>query len=128
MIYPKTFGVDAVFLGDAVWTYKSITQHYHNGVPTGKTYAASICDIHGGQVSVQLKNESMCDQFVVAVVERVPWVMAGFSKDLEQMWKKNKPAIFEMAEQRRKDLMEELRRKREAPPEAEPPIDEVEPA
>jgi hypothetical protein len=127
MIQPKTFGVDAVFLGDAVWTYKSVTQHYHNGIPAGKTYAAIICDIHGGQISVQLKNEAQCDQFVSAVVERVPWVLAGFNKEWEQFWKKNKPAIYEIAEQRRKDLMEEVRRQREAPPESEPPIDEVEP-
>ncbi len=126
MIHPKTFGVDAVFLGDAVWTYKSVTQHYHNGIPTGKTYFASICDIHGGQVSVQLKNEAMCDQFVRAVAQRVPWVMAGYDKGIEELWKKNKPAVFEMAEQRRKDLMEELRRKREEPPENEPPTDQIE--
>lgn len=128
MIRPKTFGVDAVFLGDAVWTYKSVTQHYHNGIPTGKTYASSICDIHGGQVAVQLKNEAMCDQFVAAVLERVPWVLAGFDKGLEELWKKNKSAVYEIAEQRRKNLMEELRRQREAPPDSEPPIDEVKPA
>jgi hypothetical protein len=44
------------------------------------------------------------------------------------MWKKNKPAVYEIAEQRRKKLMEELRQQREAPPEPDPPIDEVRPA
>ncbi len=127
MVNPKTFGVDAIFLGDAVWTYKSVTQHYHNGVPTGKTYAGSICDIHGTQVGVTLKNEDMCDQFVREVVIRVPWVLAGFDKSLEEMWKHNKPAIYAMAEQRRKDLMEELQRQRDAPTVEEVPPDEVEP-
>jgi Family of unknown function (DUF6709) len=127
MLHPTTFGVDSVFLGDAVWSYKSVTQHYHNGVPTGKTYTGHICDIHGSQVGVQLKNEQMCDEFVMAVAERVPWALIGFDKTREEMWKHNKPAIYEMAEQRRKDLMEDLRRQKEAPTVEEIPPDEVEP-
>ena len=128
LIHPKTFGVDLIFLGDAVWSYKSITQHYHNGVPTGKSYAGNLCDIHGSQLAVPLKNEGMCDEFVRAVVERVPWILAGFDASLAEFWKSNKPALYEIAEQRRKDLMEDLRRQREEPPpDGEPPVDEVEP-
>src|SRR5262245_604957 len=127
MVHPTTFGVDAVFLGDAVWSYKTVTQHYHNGVPTGKTYTAHICDIHGSQVGVQLKNEQLCDDFVMAVAERVPWALIGFDKAREEMWKHNKPAIYEMAEQRRKDLMAELQRQKDIPTAEEVPPDEVEP-
>jgi hypothetical protein len=128
LIHPKTFGVDLVFLGDAVWTYKAITQHYHNGVPTGKSYAGNICDIHGTLLTVPLKSEVDCDEFVREVVARVPWVLPGFDQGLADLWKSNKPALYEIAEKRRKRLMEELRLQREAPPEGDPPIDEVEPA
>jgi hypothetical protein len=132
MIRPTTFGVDAMFLGDSAWSYKTVTQHYTNGVPTGKTYTANLCDIHGTQFSVQLKSEALTDEFVVAVAHRVPWVLAGFVPDIEKLWKKDKPKLYEIVEDRRKDFAEHIRQQREAPeaaaePDGEEPMD-VEPA
>lgn len=133
LIHPTTFGVQAMFLGDSAWAYKTITQHYTNGVPTGKTFGANLCDIHGTQYTVALKSEELTDQFVIGVLQRVPWVLVGYDAELDRLWKKDKPRIYELVEQRRQELAEEIRRQREAPevelaePDDDEPMD-VEPA
>jgi len=71
-IQPHTFGVNLVHLGEAVWVYKSATRHYHNGIPTGTTYAGVLCDNQGNQHTFTLKSEPLCDEFVGAIVDRVP--------------------------------------------------------
>jgi hypothetical protein len=133
MVRPTTFGVDVMFLGDSAWAYKTITQHYTNGVPTGKTYGANLCDIHGTQFTTPLKSEALTDDFVVAVKERVPWVIAGFIPEIETLWKKDKPKLYEIVEDQRKEFANFVREQREAPEveEVKPGDDEpmdVEPA
>lgn len=132
LIHPTTFSVNAMFLGDAAWSYKVITQHYSNGVPTGKTYAANLCDIHGQQYTVVLKNEAQCDEFVVGVLDRVPWVLVGYDAELAALWKADKTKFAEIVDARRQRLAEEIRRQQEQPDdeddsESNEPID-VEPA
>ena len=102
-----------MFLGDAVWTYKTVTQHSHNGVPTGKTFAANVCDIHGAREAVALKTEDLTDQFVMAVAERVPWVLFGYDPAWEHMWKKDKQSLYDLVDERRRQMAEDLRRERE---------------
>ena len=124
LLRPTTFGVDLMHLGDAVWVYKTTTKHYRNGVHTGTTYGVSLCDIHGSTLAVAMA-EKTCEDYVAAVSERVPWVLVGFDADREKMWKKDKQAVYDQAEQRRRDFAEQIRRQREH--RQEEPLD-VEPA
>ena len=124
LIRPTMFGIDLIHLGDAAWVYKTSTKHYTHGIPTGTTYGSVLCDIHGNSMTLQM-SESKCDDFAAAVCSRVPWVLAGFDADLQQMWKKNKQELYDLVEQRRKDFAERIRRERDQ--QDEEPLD-VEPA
>src|SRR5262245_10969301 len=115
-IQPTGTGVDVFHLGDSVWVYKTMTQHYTNGVPTGKTYGGVLCDKSGTARTVQLK-ENQTDQFVMAVAQRVPWVAIGYNEQLEALWKSNKDALVRLVEEHRRKMVEgEYEKPTEPPP------------
>lgn len=128
LIHPHTFGMTLVHLGEAVWVYKSATRHYHNGIPTGTTYTDVLCDNRGNQHSFTLKNEGLCDQFVIAVAHRVPWILTGYDEDLEQMWKKDKERVYQLLEERRQEFAAHLREAQGSDDEEPDQVQEVEPA
>lgn len=76
---------EAMRLKDAVWIYKTITQHRTNGIPTGKSYAALIYDKHGKVMTVNAKQDKV-DDMLNAIYQRAPWVIAGYSEDLKKTW------------------------------------------
>jgi hypothetical protein len=88
---------------DVVWAYPKITKHYHNGIPTGKTYSAIIRDAKGQSLEISGKKDSV-PKLLESLQRRMPWVLVGFSKDLEALWLKEKPKFFQLIEQRRAKL------------------------
>ena len=65
---PTTYGVTVHHLGEAVWSYKSMTQHRVNGIPSGKTYAGVCHFADGGEEAIPMKSERMAEAFVKAVL------------------------------------------------------------
>ena len=108
-IHPHSFGMTLVHLGEAVWVYKAATKHYHNGIPTGTTYSAVLSDNRGVQHTFGLRSEPLVDEFVEAVVHRVPWIFQGHDDDLAQLWKGNKETFYRLLEEQRLAFVEELR-------------------
>jgi hypothetical protein len=88
---------------DVVWAYPKITKHYHNGIPTGKTYSAIIRDAKGQSLDISGKKDSV-PKLLESLQRRMPWVLVGFSKELEALWLKEKPKFFQLIEQRRAKL------------------------
>jgi hypothetical protein len=99
--------LDATRLDDVVWAYKQVTQHRTNGIPTGKTYAAQIWDRHGVCITVAGK-EPFVNQVLEASAQRAPWLLTGYSAELEKTWKQNRTAVVEAVEQRRRQIMEQI--------------------
>lgn len=79
-------------IGDLAWTYKKVTKHYTNFIPTGKTYALIIVGRHRQRIEVQL-SEKNTDQLMRDLAGRVPWAIFGYSKEIEAAWQKD-PAGF----------------------------------
>lgn len=88
---------------DVLWAYPKVTKHYHNGIPTGKTYSAIIRDAQGQSVEVSGKKDTV-PQLLQSLQQRMPWILIGYSKELEALWQKEKPRFFALAEQRRAKL------------------------
>ena len=40
-----------------------------------------------------------------AVAQRSPWILAGFSPELEKTWKQNRAAVVDAVEQRRRQVL-----------------------
>jgi hypothetical protein len=93
----------ATRLEDVVWAYKKVTQHRTNGVPTGKTYAAQFWDRHGVCITVTGR-EAVVNQALEAAYQHAPWLLTGFSPDLEQAWKSNRAAMIAAVDQRRQQV------------------------
>ncbi len=104
LVHATPASLKATRIDDVVWAYKQVTQHRTNGIPTGKTYTAQIWDRHGVCITVTGK-ELVVDQAIEAIAQRVPWVLAGYSPELEKTWKQNRAAVVDAVEQRRRQVL-----------------------
>ena len=103
LIQAAAYKTNVMATHDVVWAYPKITKHYHNGIPTGKTYSAIIRDSKGQSLEINGKKDSV-PKMLESLQRRMPWVLIGFSKELEALWLKEKPKFVELMEQRRAKL------------------------
>lgn len=87
LIQSTFFTFDLLRLSDLLWTYKQVTRHSVNFIPTGKTYnGVLVC--YGGSAEVK-GSEKMVDSILAFAAERAPWAVFGFSEELETLFNKN---------------------------------------
>ena len=98
---PYYFGTHMARLDDLVWVYKKITKHSYNFIPTGKTYEALLWRRNGTSVSVSGKEKQVDGLLQKLVNERIPWVIPGFSAELDNAWKKDRAGFLAAVDQRR---------------------------
>lgn len=103
LIHAAAYKTNVMATRDVVWAYPKVTKHYHSGIPTGKTYSAIIRDSKGQSVEISGKKDSV-PKMMESLQRRMPWVMIGFSKELEALWLREKPKFFQLVEQRRASL------------------------
>jgi hypothetical protein len=103
LIHAATYKTNVMATRDVVWAYPKVTKHYHNGIPTGKTYSAIIRDAQGQSVEISGKKDSV-PKLLESLQRRMPWVLIGFSKELEALWTKEKSKFVQLIEQRRASL------------------------
>ncbi len=92
----------AMRLNDVMWIHKQVTQRRTNGIPSGKSYAVMIYDRYGTIMTVPAKDKQV-DEMIQGVVNRAPWVIAGYNLDIQNMWKSNRQNFIATVDQRRKD-------------------------
>jgi len=103
LIHAAAYKTNVMATRDVVWAYPKVTKHYHSGIPTGKSYSAIIRDSKGQSVEISGKKDSV-PKLLESLQRRMPWVLVGFSKELEALWQKEKPKFFQLIEQRRAKL------------------------
>ncbi len=103
VLQAKSASLTATRLSDVMWAYKKVTQHRTNGIPTGKTFAALIWDKHGVCITVNGK-EKVVDQALLDVLNKSPGAIAGYSAEIQQMWKQNRAGFVAAVEQRRQQV------------------------
>jgi hypothetical protein len=108
LIHAAAYKTDVMASRDIIWAYPKVTKHYHNGIPTGTTHSAILRDNKGQSVEVSGKKESV-PKLLESVQRRMPWVLLGFSKELEALWLKEKPKFFQLIEERRAKLSPAMR-------------------
>jgi len=100
ILRPTTFGLNICQIERLIWVYKKVTRHYHNFIPTGKTFAALLWDRSGRAVEIDGSQEKI-DELLAIVLGRAPWVVAGFDKELEHLSKSNWAAFVSAVDERR---------------------------
>jgi len=103
LINAAAYKTNVMATRDVAWAYPKVTKHYHNGIPTGKTYSAIIRDSKGQSLEISGKKDSV-PKLLESLQRRMPWVLVGFSKELEALWLKEKPKFLQLIEQRRAGL------------------------
>jgi hypothetical protein len=87
-------------LEDLAWVYKKTITHYTNFIPTGKSYAAVIAGRHRQQVEVRTSKKKV-EKLLADLATRVPWVIFGYSKEIQNAWQKDAPGFVAAVDSRR---------------------------
>ncbi|MGB8129404.1 MAG: DUF6709 family protein [Candidatus Angelobacter sp.] len=93
MVRRRMFSTWASPIADLVWIYKKVTKHSVNFIPTGKTYSVALVGRHRQQIEEQMK-EKAANEMLADLAARVPWVLFGFTKDLEKAWQKDPAGVI----------------------------------
>ena len=99
----RLFGLDVVSIEEVVWTYKKVTKHYYNFIPTGKTYSVMVVDRRGSTLEIPtMAKEDKTHLIIEAIGRRAPWVLLGYDDELARAWKSNADTVIRAVDQRRK--------------------------
>jgi hypothetical protein len=105
LVHLQPFKLDLVHLDELVWVHAAITRRYmYYFIPVGATHYVRFGDRNGRLTQVQGKKNTVPDM-VVAIAQRVPWVFAGHSDELEQAYRKNRAAVIAAVDQRRQQIL-----------------------
>jgi hypothetical protein len=102
LLVRDTFTVRITPLDKLAWIYQKTTQHSTNGIPTHKTYAATIHDREGGQTDLSARNEEGVKDILVNIAARRPWLLMGFDEELEKDWKNKRAEVIAVLDERKR--------------------------
>ncbi|MDR0916787.1 MAG: hypothetical protein LBN02_06310 [Oscillospiraceae bacterium] len=71
---------------DLVWAYETITRHYTNGIPSGKSYSMTLRFATGNRQDLPAKNKNAAEELAERIYELAPTAVRGHSKDLEKLY------------------------------------------
>ena len=106
MLHPTFFGIDVLHRDEIMWVYEKVTTHRVNFVPTGKTYALVIGDERGRRIEVpaggrgKRNGKEKLDVLLREVINRFPWVIAGYSDQRKNEYEKNRAAFVAFVRER----------------------------
>lgn len=103
ILRPTMLNLSVHRLDDLVWIYKKVTRHYHNFIPTGKTYAAMLCERSGACSEIELGQHNV-DGLLNHVSAKLPWVLQGFDKELAQVWTVSQASVTAAVDERRSQM------------------------
>lgn len=101
IIAPSLLSLKAAKMEDVLWAYKKVIKKSVNFIPTGKTYELDLYCYDKSLVRINMK-ESYVDGLLGAINQDCPWVVLGFSKELQKMWKSQFAEIVKYAEDKKK--------------------------
>jgi len=99
MVRRKTFTTWVSPIADLMWVYKKVTKHSVNFIPTGKTYSVVLVGRHRQRIEEQMKEKAV-NEMLADLAARVPWILFGFTKDLEKAWQKDPSGVIAAVDSR----------------------------
>lgn len=96
----ETFGLSICRIPEIVWAYKKVTRHYHNFIPTGKSYATIIFGRDGRAVQADGSQKKM-DRLLEVVAARAPWALLGFNEEINKLVRSNWQGFVAEIDERR---------------------------
>jgi hypothetical protein len=84
-----------------MWVYKGVIQKRSYGIATGKDFSALVYDRYGKMLTINGK-EAQVDETLRGIVQRLPWIMVGYSAQAQAAWTKDRTNFIAAVEQRKK--------------------------
>ncbi len=100
VIYSSLTKSFAISRQEIVWVYKKRTRHSVNFIPTGSTYALILRDARGKLLELS-GSEQTVDSYLASLQGQTPWVIFGYDRKLEKLYKKQRPAFVEAVTERK---------------------------
>jgi hypothetical protein len=89
-------------LDQVVWAYKTVTTTKAYGlVPVGKTIGVTIKFRDSYIKSINIR-ETLIEKFFGKLIETRPWIVLGFTKELETLWDTKRQTFIDAVEERKK--------------------------
>ncbi len=95
---------NAIFLttDDLVWAYTHVTRTRMYGLITvGKTYVVALRTRDGKQHMHRVKNENQAKEVLERIHEEWPWVLIGYSDELDKAYSKDRSSVLKAVDERR---------------------------
>jgi hypothetical protein len=100
LLRERTYGFDTIPVERLAWIHKKVTTQKQYFITVGKQFDAVICDRDGVELTVRAKQEEV-DRLLTSLQERVPWVLAGWTQELENAWKQQRAQVVAAVDARR---------------------------
>lgn len=101
LIQRKFYHIDLLQLEQIVWAYQKVTRHKTNGVLTGTNYSALVINKSGKNLEIPATREEEVKAIITEIVKRIPWIIVGYTDDLQKTWQKDKALFCAIVQQRR---------------------------
>jgi len=103
LLIERFFTIDIENLSDIMWIYKKITTHKAYGViTTGQTFELCIMTRTGKAIYTQGK-EILINEIIAGICKKAPWVIAGFSGELKNLWERQRNTFIATVDQKREE-------------------------
>ena len=104
LLHARRSTLDVVRLQDLIWLYSSVTtKKFYGLIPYSWSYSLNMADRDGRQTAIKASKAKLPD-LAAAVMQRVPWVISGYSADIEQVFRKDRGMLIAAVDKRRQDI------------------------
>ena len=105
LLIERFFTIEIENLSDIMWIYKKITTHKAYGViTTGKTFEVCIMTRNGRAIYTTGK-EIQLNEIINNICNKAPWVIAGFSSEIKNLWDKERNTFIATVDQKRSEIV-----------------------
>lgn len=101
VLNPGWLDVQALHAHDLLWVYRKVTQNYVNGIPTSKDYSVVVRGRNAAHIEVSC-SENVQERIIQVMAERFPWLVMGYSDELDGLWKNQQAQFVTAVEERRR--------------------------
>ncbi|OYQ65689.1 hypothetical protein B9G53_06435 [Pseudanabaena sp. SR411] len=86
--------IKAIKLDQLVWAYKKVTSTKY-----GKIYSAVLYDRYGEEYGCPCSNEADVELLLKELFNRFPYLILGYSDELQKMWKRERQKMIDSVDQ-----------------------------
>jgi hypothetical protein len=95
LVFDGKTNLQATRYEDIAWVYQHVLTQRSYGIVVNKVYTIMVYDCHGVRLNITAgRKEQEANRMLQAIYERASWAVAGYSKELEHAWGKDRPGFL----------------------------------